>query len=179
MTLGEMLDMKAGRFVSAADISDLPSKESPYPCYGGNGVRGYVSTFSEQGERVFIGRQGALCGNVQRAVGKTYATEHAVVTVPKRTDVNIGWVFHLLTQMNLNQYASKSAQPGLAVGNLERLVVPVPSLAEQERIAAILDELDALVNNISVGLPAELAARRKQYEYYRDKLLTFREMSRS
>ena len=55
------------------------------------------------------------------------------------------------------------------------MTIPVPPLEEQERIVAILDKFDALVNDLSVGLPAELAARRKQYEYYRDRLLTFEE----
>lgn len=53
--------------------------------------------------------------------------------------------------------------------------IPVPSLEEQQRIVDILDKFDALVNDISQGLPAEIEARRKQYEYYRDKLLTFKE----
>ena len=52
---------------------------------------------------------------------------------------------------------------------------PVPPLEEQKRIVALLDRFDALVNDLSVGLPAELAARRKQYEHYRDRLLTFTE----
>jgi type I restriction enzyme S subunit len=62
--------------------------------------------------------------------------------------------------------------------NLKKIKIPVPPLAEQERIVAILDKFDALVNDISVGLPAELNARRKQYEYYRDELLTFEEYAR-
>jgi type I restriction enzyme, S subunit len=57
--------------------------------------------------------------------------------------------------------------------NLKKIMISVPSLAEQERIVEILDKFDALVNDISVGLPAELQARRKQYESYRDRLLTF------
>ena len=57
--------------------------------------------------------------------------------------------------------------------NLAKIEIPVPPLAEQERIVAILDKFDALVNNLSSGLPAEIEARRKQYEYYRDQLLTF------
>lgn len=81
----------------------------------------------------------------------------------------------MLTLMNLNQYASKSAQPGLAVGKLEGVRIAVPPLPQQARIAAILDKFDALVSDLSIGLPAELAARRKQYEHYRDRLLTFRE----
>lgn len=85
------------------------------------------------------------------------------------------WAFHLLDLMNLNQYATKSAQPGLAVGRIARVPMPIPELAEQRRIAGVLDKFDALVNDLSVGLPAELAARRKQYEHYRDRLLTFEE----
>lgn len=59
--------------------------------------------------------------------------------------------------------------------DMRKLTVPVPPLAEQERIVAILDRFDALVNDITIGLPAEIEARRKQNEYYRDKLLTFKE----
>jgi type I restriction enzyme S subunit len=57
----------------------------------------------------------------------------------------------------------------------ERYPVPVPTIDEQRRLVGILDNLDALVEDLRADLPAELAARRKQYEYYRDKLLTFEE----
>jgi type I restriction enzyme S subunit len=60
--------------------------------------------------------------------------------------------------------------------DLAKVLLPVPSLEEQQRIVAILDKFDALVNDISIGLPAELEARRKQYAHYRDRLLTFPEI---
>ena len=59
--------------------------------------------------------------------------------------------------------------------SLAKVRIPVPSDEEQKRIVAILDRFDALLNDISIGLPAEIKARRQQYEHYRDRLLTFRE----
>ena len=66
-----------------------------------------------------------------------------------------------------------SAQPNLNLQQLNDFKIPIPSLEEQERIVNILDQFDALVNDIKTGLPAEITARRAQYEYYRKKLLTF------
>ncbi len=67
----------------------------------------------------------------------------------------------------------------LSMPGIAKISIPVPPLEEQERIVAILDKFDALVNDLSVGLPAEVDARRKQYEYYRDRLLTFEESGMS
>ncbi|MCW4467271.1 restriction endonuclease subunit S [Glutamicibacter sp. MNS18] len=70
----------------------------------------------------------------------------------------------------------RGARSDLNTKIIKNFPIPVPSLEEQARIVGILDKFDALVNDLSVGLPAELAARRQQYEYYRDKLLTFKEL---
>jgi len=63
----------------------------------------------------------------------------------------------------------------LTMENIRKFNVPVPPIEEQERIVSILDRFDTLVNDIKTGLPAEIEARRKQYEFYRDKLLRFKE----
>ena len=68
--------------------------------------------------------------------------------------------------------------PIINKSNFMKITIPIPPLAEQERIISILDKFDALVNDISIGLPAELNARKKQYEYYRGKLLTFKEYAK-
>lgn len=170
--LGEVFNMRAGQHISASKIMPNSSEEYSYPCFGGNGIRGFVKEKSHDGEYLLIGRQGALCGNVQRMKGQFYATEHAVV-VTVSNEIDIDWAFHMLTVMNLNQYASQSAQPGLAVGKLQGLNIFLPSIDEQKRISCILDKFDMLTNSITEGLPREIELRQKQYEYYRDLLLSF------
>ncbi|HDY8071280.1 TPA: restriction endonuclease subunit S [Vibrio vulnificus] len=171
-TLGEILDMRAGKHIKAKDISAIKNTEHKYTCFGGNGSRGFVQEYSHEGDYALIGRQGALCGNVKRAKGKFYATEHAVVCTPKE-EIDIDWAFHMLTFMNLNQYKSQSAQPGLAVGNLANLTIIVPPISEQKKIAKILNQFDTLTTSLQEGLPREIELRQKQYEYYRDLLLSF------
>lgn len=171
-TLGEILDMRAGKHIKAKDISAIKNTEYKYTCFGGNGSRGFVREYSHEGDYALIGRQGALCGNVKRAKGKFYATEHAVVCTPKE-EIDIDWAFHMLTFMNLNQYKSQSAQPGLAVGNLANLTINVPPISKQKKIAKILNKFDTLTTSIQEGLPREIELRQKQYEYYRDLLLSF------
>jgi type I restriction enzyme S subunit len=104
--------------------------------------------------------------------GQFYATEHAVVVTTSK-EIDIDWAFHMLTVMNLNQYASQSAQPGLAVGNLQGLKIPLPSIDKQKRAAYILDKFDTLTTSLTQGLPREIELRQKQYEHYRDLLLSF------
>ena len=86
---------------------------------------------------------------------------------------------HLFRSLTMRQQIVRTANGvtrfNVSKKRLAKVLVPVPTLAEQIRIAAILDNFEALVNDLSVGLPAELVARRKQYEHYRDRLLTFEE----
>ena len=82
---------------------------------------------------------------------------------------------HYFFDKQINRYLETSSMKNLPMENIRKFQIPFPSLAEQERIVAILDRFDTLVNDITTDLPAEITARRKQYEYYRDKLLTFKE----
>ena len=127
--IGDVCVLKAGKFVKADDIKS-ESREGLYPCYGGNGLRGYVDSYNQEGEYPLIGRQGALCGNVQFATGRFHATEHAVVVTPK-VEMDRYWLYHLLVLLRLNRYASGAAQPGLAVNKLEEIRIKVPSSQNQ------------------------------------------------
>ena len=118
--------------------------EGLYPVYGGNGLRGYTSTFNHDGFFVLIGRQGALCGNINIAEGKSYITEHAIA-VQANTENVTGFFQYLLLNMNLGQYSDQSAQPGLAVNKLLKLRINLPSKEEQQKIATMLSLLDARI----------------------------------
>ena len=141
--LGDVCELKSGKFMSASAIKDSHA-EGLFPCYGGNGIRGYVDSFSHEGSYPLIGRQGALCGNVQYAHGRFYATEHAIVTRPKG-ELNTRWLCLILKAMNLNRYAVGAAQPGLTVEKLNNIPIPLPPLPAQQKIADILDRASALI----------------------------------
>ena len=134
----EICQMKSGEGITSADIDD----HSKYPCYGGNGLRGYARRFTHEGSYALIGRQGALCGNVLEVEGKFFASEHAIVVTP-RNNTDIRWLAMVLDRMNLNQYSESSAQPGLSVSRLLSFSSQVPPLEEQTAIATVFSDMDA------------------------------------
>lgn len=141
--LGEAIVVRAGDFKSASEISEQ-QETGFYPCYGGNGTRGYVSSFNRDGRFSLVGRQGALCGNVHFVEGKFHATEHAlVVEAPKHMAPE--WLFFQLVHMKLNRYATGLAQPGISAETMKGLRVPFPHPDEQQKIADALQAMDAKI----------------------------------
>jgi type I restriction enzyme S subunit len=140
--------------------SDAITESGEYPVFGGNGIRGYTSANTHCGKYVLIGRQGALCGNINYASGCFWASEHAVVVDLKGED-EVVWLGELLRSMDLNQYSQSAAQPGIAVDVIANIEIPVPPLHEQRAIADYLGRetarLDALVaaKERLLGLVAE------------------------
>ena len=139
--LGEVAkEFKSGNSLKADEIGIT----GDYPVYGGNGLRGYTSTYNHDGEFALIGRQGALCGNMNYSVGKAYFTEHAVVVKADENN-DTKFMYYMLDTMNLGQYSDQSAQPGLAVNKLVKLENLFPQKEEQQRIGLYFSNVDHLI----------------------------------
>lgn len=150
-----------------------------YPYYGASGIVDYVSDYIFDGDYLLISEDGANL--VARATpiafsasGKIWVNNHAHV-LKFETYTERKYVEYYLNMIDLSRFISTAAQPKLTQENLNKIPIPVPHIKEQERIVTMLDRFDSLINDISSGLPGEIEARRKQYEYYRDQLLTFKE----
>ena len=127
--------LQSGNSITAMDFVE----DGKFPVYGGNGLRGYTNTYTNEGDYVLIGRQGALCGNINYAHGKFYASEHAVVVYPKKEEITL-WLGETLRTANLNRLSMTAAQPGLAVSTLNLQFIPFPPKDERIRIAKYLDK---------------------------------------
>lgn len=137
--LGEVCThFKSGITITSKDIHE----EGLYPVYGGNGLRGYTNTFTHDGNYILIGRQGALCGNINYVDGKNYISEHAIAV---QTDENMQWLKYKLENWNLNRFSESSAQPGLSVEKLVRYKLVIPTRLEQNKIADILSLWDTAI----------------------------------
>ncbi|WP_178861266.1 restriction endonuclease subunit S [Thiomicrorhabdus cannonii] len=145
--LFEVCKLKAGKFVAAKNIFDEASDET-FPCYGGNGLRGYTKSFTHEGLFPLIGRQGALCGNIQLAHGKFHATEHAVTVTPKKGHTPL-YLYYQLDRLHLNRFATGQAQPGLSVDVIERVKANFCSEQEQQKIADFLSSVDKKIEQLT------------------------------
>lgn len=126
--------MNSGMNLTSEEISEV----GDYPVYGGNGIRGYYSKYNNDSSCVLVGRQGALCGNIQLGVAPFWATDHAVV-VKELSGYGKKYAFYALTAMNLNRLSMAAAQPGLSVEKIICEFSPVPPSVEQESIASALE----------------------------------------
>ena len=158
----------------------------PYPYYGANGIQDYVADYLFDGAYLLIGEDGSVITEkgspvLTWAEGKIWVNNHAHVICEARQDNGspkalLRYLFHSLQTVIITDIVH-GTPPKLNKANLCDINIPLPPLAEQERIVAILDRFDALCNSLTEGLPAEIELRKKQYEYYRDKLLSFKEAS--
>ena len=150
-----------------------------YPYYGASGIVDYVEDYIFDGDYLLISEDGAnLVARVTPIAfsisGKSWVNNHAHV-LKFRNKYEQRYVEMYLNGMDLSKYISGAAQPKLNQKNLNSIQIPMPMIEDVIRIVDVLQRFDTLCNDISDGLPAEIEARQKQYEFYRDKLLTFKE----
>ena len=151
------------------------------PYYGASGIVDYVSNYIFDDELLLISEDGANLKARSTPIafsssGKVWVNNHAHV-LKFNSKITQKYVEHYLNMIDLTEYITGAAQPKLNQDNLNRIKINIPeSIYEQEKIVTVLEKFDKLVNDISEGIPAEIEVRRKQYEYYRSKLLSFEEL---
>ncbi len=177
-TLGEVcLSISAGGDLPENYVKGqkYPTEDLPYPIYSNgtenNALYGYTDGFKIDRDAITISARGTIGYHTIRKA-KFTPIVRLITLIPNDILIKSGFLNYILYITPIG--GNGGSIPQLTVPNVKKILIPVPPLSEQERIVGILDKFDALVNDISVGLPAEIAARRKQYEYYRGKLLTFR-----
>ena len=155
--------MQSGEGITAMSINPI----GDYPVFGGNGLRGYTSDYTHDGEFVLIGRQGALCGNIHLTRGRFWASEHAVVATLSPAHV-LEWFGALLEVMDLNQYSIAAAQPGLSVDRVLNLWAPVPPADEQVLMSKGLVERNREMGEALATAKRQIALLQE----YRTRLIT-------
>lgn len=141
--LGELFKVASGNFLSQKNII-----EGPYPVYGGNGIAGYHNEYLFEEPCVVIGRVGAKCGCIHISNPKSWITDNALYISNKKMDFDDYYMFYLLSNIDLNQYANQSAQPVISGQKIYELTVALPDLDEQREIATILTQTDQLIGQI-------------------------------
>jgi type I restriction enzyme S subunit len=177
-TLGEVcLSISAGGDVPENSIKGqtVPSEEYPYPIYanatGEGGLYGFTDKYKIESDAVTISARGAKIGYHTVREGKFTPIIRLITLVSNKNMISTKFLNYTLYMTAIG--GNDGGIPQLTVPDVKKLRIPIPSLAEQARIVSILDQFDTLTTSISEGLPKEIKLRKQQYEYYRDKLLTF------
>ena len=168
--LKECAEIQRGKRVTRKDLSE----EYKYPVYQNSLIPlGNFNNYNIENNYTFVITAGAA-GDVGYSKEKFWCADDCVTI--KTLDYNQRYLYYflLVNQSKIYKQVRKASIPRLSKDVLGNLSIPIISLEEQQRIVDILDKFDAYCNDLTQGLPAEIEARQKQYEYYRDKLLTFK-----
>ena len=171
--LGDAVGIKRGIRVVKAQLNEV----GEYPVYQNSlTALGNYNYFNCNANKTFLITAGAA-GEIGYSYVPFWAADDCYYFECNDSGLMERYLYYALKtrQYKLKRMVRNASVPRLGRYSIENLLIPVPSLEEQQRIVDILDRFDKLCNDLSEGLPAEIAARQKQYEYYRDKLLTFKE----
>ena len=145
-----------------------------YNVYGSTGIIGKTNNYIYDKEQILIARVGSA-GFVNIAKGKYDVSDNTlIVQIINENEIKFKFLYYLLIFLKLNQFAKGAAQPLITASQIKKLKIPVPPISEQNRIAIILDKFTELEIKLEKELEKELKLRKKQYEHYREKLLTFK-----
>lgn len=164
-TLGDVVNIKNGK-----DWKKLGAGE--IPVYGSGGIMQYVDTFAYDKPTVLIPRKGSIT-NIFYVDTPFWNVDTIYYTEIDTNRITPKFFYYFMTTIDLMQLDTGSGRPSLTQAILNQIRVPLPQLAEQARIVAILDKFDTLTTSLTEGLPREIELRQQQYEYYRDLLLSF------
>ena len=143
----------------------------PYAIFGnGAEIYGWSDTYRVGTDAVTISSIGANTGTIYYRKGPFTPIIRLKVILPGE-NLSQRFLYHILKTIKIKK--KKSSVPNMNANEIKSILIPVPSMEEQSRIVSILDRFEALTTDLQSGLPAEIEARRQQYEYYRNKLLTF------
>ncbi len=170
MPLSEVVEINKGSYITKKEVEpgSIPV------ILGGTEPAYWHSMHNHIGEGIVVSRSGVNAGFASYWDEPIFVSDGFVLDA--RDAALLRYVFHYLKRIQgqLNSLKRGSGVPHINRQLLGSIPVPIPSLEEQKRIVATLDKFDMFVNDISQGLPAEIEVRRKQYEYYRDRLFTFK-----
>jgi type I restriction enzyme S subunit len=156
-------------------ITKIDTPEGNIPVIlGGKEPAYYIDHPNHNGEVVVIARSGASAGFVSYWNQPIFVTD-GFGYEGKEGLIITKYFYYILKNIeaDINSMKRGAGVPHVSGETIGKILLPVPPVSEQQRIVSILDRFDAICSNLTSGLPAEIEARKKQYEYYRDKLLTF------
>lgn len=163
--LGEVVNIKNGKDWKSLGAGDVP-------VYGSGGVMTHVDSFAYDKPTVLIPRKGSIT-NIFYVDEPFWNVDTIYYTEIDTTQLVPKFFYYFMRTIDLMKLDTGSGRPSLTQAVLNNISVPVPSIKKQEHIVGLLDKFDALTNSITEGLPREIELRQKQYEYYRDLLLSF------
>ena len=176
-TIGDICDVVVGGEPPTDCIKgDVRDSTHIYPVWGnGKEVYGYSGTYKIDRDAVVISSIGANTGAVYYKEAFFTPIIRLKVILPKDNRINARFLFHALSGTTIK--SKSSSVPNMNANEIKAIKIPVPPLDVQNRIVNVLDNFEKICSDLNIGLPAEIEARQKQYEYYRDKLLTFKEVA--
>lgn len=153
-----------------------PSGEFLYPIYSNgsdeNSLYGFSKTYRIDAEAVTISARGTIGFHTTREA-KFTPIVRLITLIPNLNKITNRFLNYALYTTHIEKYGTSAGIPQLTIPMLEKITIPLPPLVVQEEIVELLDKFDTLTNDLTSGIPAEIEARKKQYEYYRERLLSF------